>query len=189
MATGFGHRTRMDVDARRMGPNGAWHHFYRLQQARWTTRREQSGIGELGHADGATQAGERHDPVSRDVFGGIVDFAASWISRAVPDRRNVSRATAGGPSASAQCVCRASSVLYVADYGKDFLGTIRWAISGTGFGTGNVYSSSFGGGTANGSTEPSFAGFDPHELWSGDDRLRHRSSEAGGIGLQRARAE
>ena len=42
-----------------------------------------------------------HDFISRDVFCGIADLAASRFSRAVSDGRDLSRRAAGGPSASA----------------------------------------------------------------------------------------
>ena len=62
------------------------------------------------------------DSVSRDVLCGIVDFAASRISGAVSDGRDLSWRAAGGPPASAQRFRRVVGTLYSAADGQNLVG-------------------------------------------------------------------
>ena len=56
---------------------------------------------------------------------------------------------------------------------KDFVGALRRSVGGTGAGTGYVSASCVCGGIADGSAEPSSAGFDAYQLWSRDYRIHH----------------
>src|SRR5215469_11109806 len=114
----------MDVDAWGMDVDGAWTDLSRLQPARWSAGGRQGGVGELGHVDAAASAREGDDLVSPDAFGGIADLAASGISRAISNRRDLSRRAAGGPSASPQCLRRTGGILLAASRRENLLGTL-----------------------------------------------------------------
>src|SRR2546421_13108647 len=103
MAASLGLRSRVDVDvdAEQLDINGAWRNLRRLQPAGRAAWSRQSRVGELGHADGAAQAGERDDSVSRDVLGRVAELAASRLSRVVSDGRDLSWPASGRSSTSA----------------------------------------------------------------------------------------
>jgi hypothetical protein len=113
MAAGIGHRVRVDVDAWRLGVDGAWGHFCRLQPAGRTARGGKGGVGELWHADGAAPAGSPH-PGFPEIFQTgetyhgepLVDhqhphnvFAELAALYTVPLTRKISWELYGGPSA------------------------------------------------------------------------------------------
>ena len=85
LAASLGPGDHVDDLARRLGFDAAWHRFRHLQPAGRATRRGQGGIDELFNVDGAASAGFGHSSAPANVFGGIADLAAPWVSRTFSD--------------------------------------------------------------------------------------------------------
>src|ERR1022692_4681555 len=113
----------------------------------------------------------RNDSVAADVLGGIADLAASRLSGAVSDGRDLSRRAAGRSPASSQCVLRDFSALYAAALRKSFVGIVRRTGGRTSAGPGRVSASNLSRGATASATQPSLAGFHAHQLWSGHDGI------------------
>src|SRR4029077_10865301 len=189
MAASLRSRARMDVHARRLGTHGARRNLSRLQPARWSPRRWQSRISELGHADGAASAWPGNDSISADVFGRIVDFTASRIPGTVSNRRDLPWTAAGRSSASAQCLRGTLAAVHGPAGGERHLGVLRWACGGAYARTRGLHPPGFVVGTSHGATQPPLAGLDAHQLWGDHNRIWDRPRQAGGLRLQWPRAQ
>src|ERR1035441_4998957 len=161
MAAGRDHRSFMDEVTGGLATDGARRGVSRLQPAGRAAWCGQSRVRELGDADGATQTGARHNSVSRDVFGGVTDGAASGISGAFPNWRDLSRRAPGRSPASAQRFFRTGARIHASARRSPFLALLRRARRRTSAGPGGLHAPRFGVRVANGALVASFSVFDP----------------------------
>src|ERR1700722_2545342 len=115
MAAGFGAAADVDDHARRVGFDGPRAIVCHLQPAGRATGRGQGRIGKLPDDDGTASFMGRHAATATNVFSGVADVAASGVSGAVSDRRDVSWRAVGRSSTSAQCFCGTGGAVYALD--------------------------------------------------------------------------